>query len=331
MFITMNVSHKIRVDFIFVEFSFLFLIQNLDCLNEILFTKDSWTDTRFNKIITKRKGIKNCQSFEFVLFLFLFLSFTLTLNYEFWSIKMRWTWFCLRLRLHIGHFLRVLMTPWMHGAQNKWPHIVDMIWSIVNISKQIGHFVEPIVDFCGVVWLLHDFFADGGPSTDGVVFCGLLSKLSHKSMVASVRYGWRTSVTKITSSSSFGPIGLIVSNCAAPPTNTTLSSRLEFDELGRLFDTGHVAISFNTTRGSRSVAMAGELVAASEAALLSALDSCCCCSCSCCCCDSRWYSPSDAISISALRNSSAVVSSCVSLSESAIRKKQLTKTQTSLV
>lgn len=278
---------------------------------------------------------KNCQMYFHIIFFHFSLNAFLTSNYKFGSMNRRWTWFCLRPRLHIGHFFRVLMTPWMHGPQNKWPHIVDRIWSMVNMSKQIGHLVVPSVDFCGDLLLWHAFFAgDGSQSalSDAVVFLGLPSKLSHKSMVASVRYGCRTSVMKITSSSCFGPIGLIVSNCAGPPTITTLSSRLEFDELGRLDDADDestIAMSFNTTTASRPCSSStfgetataaalvsgdGSLTLASEFALAAAAAASCC---SRSCCVSRQYSLSDAISMSAFRIISLIdVSSVVVVGES---------------
>lgn len=187
------------------------------------------------------------------------LLFSLTLNdYKLWSRKMRWTEFFLSGLLHIGHFFCVLMTLLMHGEQNKWPHIVDRILSMVNISRQTGHFVIPTFAFRGDLLLLSDVVVvviavDAGWSALAfpAAFFGL-SKLSHKSMVANVRYVGRTSVTKITSSSSFGPIGLIVPNRCAPPTITTLSSRLRLVRLAVACEPSVVAISSNTTRASTS-------------------------------------------------------------------------------
>lgn len=140
------------------------------------------------------------------------------------SRKMRWTWFGLRPRLHIGHFLRVLMTFRMHGSQNRWPHIVDRISFIVNISKQMGHFVIPMrfpFDLSGEIWTWA-----GGLSMPRLVLRVLeneLSGVSHRSIVAMVLSCGRFSVTNMTSSSSSRIIGRTVATEFESSINTMLS------------------------------------------------------------------------------------------------------------
>lgn len=268
---------------------------------------------------------------EIIVFVFSFIPFVPPYSYRVWSMKMRWSWFCLRPRLHIGHFLRDLMTLLMHGAQNRWPHIVDRISSIVNISKQIGHFVLPIVAFCG-----DGSFAGaaaavvvGGGDGDGVAGFGL----SHKSIVPSIRCGWRDSVTKITSSSSSTrAIGLIERNCAGSPMiMMQLSSKSTFVALTltRLVDTGAAAVvsgatGFESSSPATITAVSGSALSPPPPSAFVALFWA-----GSCVWDSRMNSPNDASIISASRiKSDAMV--CVSVAESSGEKKWTKRTWTKI-
>lgn len=174
---------------------------------------------RFEKLITTTVRSPYCEIYRLI---------NLCVRSTYVPRNMRWIWVGFIARLHIGHFLRVLIVSRMHGPQNKWPHIVDMISSKPYESKQMGHFIVPgrTGDSCCGGALLAAAGA-AAPAAWSVALFGWaneVSGMSHKSIVAIVRKrcSRRDSFTKITSSSDL-TIGRIVLTFASS-MSTTLST-----------------------------------------------------------------------------------------------------------